>query len=231
LCRHKVGQCPWFRSGHGVHLYWPLTKALPAEEWQRYAGKVKRLFKEHGLRADPAVTADAARVLRVPSTTNRKKGCAAAEVTMLPESLSVGPYELETFLLSLNSCWGHNHPAQIRPEAKLFGCRRWAHRYDHGTGGNRILPQLRRGARRPGVRADSIYAGLSVLKFCAGGEELAHEWSKGDDRYTREETQRKLDSMQGPHKCKTFAAMNPAATAARSGESSLHLSSLGVRQG
>ncbi len=70
-------------SGHGVHLYWPLIKPLPAVEWKPLAEKMKRLFAMHGLRADPAVTADAAGVLRVPGTTNRKAGKAAVEVAMM----------------------------------------------------------------------------------------------------------------------------------------------------
>jgi hypothetical protein len=60
-----------------------------------------------------------------------------------------------------------------------------------------------------GVMPEPEWRGcLSVLKFCEGGDELAHEWSKGDDRYTCEETQRKLDAIQGPHKCETFSGMN-----------------------
>jgi len=65
-----LGQ-PWYvHSGGGVHAYWPLTEAIPVSQWKPLAERFKRLCFVKGLQIDPNVTGDAARILRVPGTTN-----------------------------------------------------------------------------------------------------------------------------------------------------------------
>ncbi len=59
-------------SGGGLHAYWPLKDAVPAVEWKTLAVKLKALCTANGLNADPAVTADMARVLRPVGSFNRK---------------------------------------------------------------------------------------------------------------------------------------------------------------
>ena len=59
-------------SGRGVHAYWFLSESIGLDDWLPVAERLKKLCAEHGLLADPAVTADAARVLRVPTTHNYK---------------------------------------------------------------------------------------------------------------------------------------------------------------
>lgn len=62
---------PWFvHSGGGVHAYWPLDEAVPISVWKPVAEQFKRLCFEKKLGIDAAVTGDAARILRVPDTTN-----------------------------------------------------------------------------------------------------------------------------------------------------------------
>jgi hypothetical protein len=59
-------------SGGGFHVYWTLMKPLTPEEWQPYAYALAEATKKHGLKCDTQCTVDAARVLRVPDTLNRK---------------------------------------------------------------------------------------------------------------------------------------------------------------
>jgi hypothetical protein len=59
-------------SGYGVHVYWPLTEPVDFMTWLPVAERLKALAKAQGFKADEAVTADAARVLRVPGTHNHK---------------------------------------------------------------------------------------------------------------------------------------------------------------
>lgn len=59
------------KSGGGLHVYWVSDKRLSADEWLSYARGLKVLTLQHKLRCDP-ITTDAARVLRVPGTFNRK---------------------------------------------------------------------------------------------------------------------------------------------------------------
>ena len=59
-------------SGRGVHVYWMLDAPVCLDDWLPVAERLKKLCADHGLLADPAVTADAARVLRIPTTHNHK---------------------------------------------------------------------------------------------------------------------------------------------------------------
>jgi hypothetical protein len=64
---------PWLvDSGGGVHVYWPLDEDAPIAAWKPVAEAFKRKAKELGFKIDMTVTADAARVLRPPGTTNWK---------------------------------------------------------------------------------------------------------------------------------------------------------------
>lgn len=60
-------------SGGGYHVYWPLTANIEIAAWKPIAENFKRLCKQEGLKIDMSVPADAARVLRVPGTTNWKR--------------------------------------------------------------------------------------------------------------------------------------------------------------
>ena len=60
-------------SGGGLHCYWPLTETVDIVTWKPVAENLKRLCKQEGLSIDMTVTADAARVLRLPGTFNNKK--------------------------------------------------------------------------------------------------------------------------------------------------------------
>jgi len=59
-------------SGYGIHVYWKLDDPVPLKDWQRVAFKLKTLAQQQGFKSDEGVTADAARVLRVPGTLNYK---------------------------------------------------------------------------------------------------------------------------------------------------------------
>lgn len=59
-------------SGGGLHAYWPLEGVVPAAEWKIVAEQLKALCAACGLKADPSVTADAARVLRPVGSFNWK---------------------------------------------------------------------------------------------------------------------------------------------------------------
>lgn len=59
-------------SGGGLHAYWPFTEAVPVGQWAPAARSFKALCVQHRLAIDLSVTADAARILRVPGTSNHK---------------------------------------------------------------------------------------------------------------------------------------------------------------
>ena len=60
-------------SGGGYHVYWPLTANVDIATWKPVAENFKRLCRQEGMKIDMSVPADAARVMRVPGTTNWKR--------------------------------------------------------------------------------------------------------------------------------------------------------------
>ena len=68
----EIGR-PWIvSSGGGLHCYWPLTDSIPVGIWKPIAENLKRLAAQENFKIDMTVTADSARILRVPGTLNHK---------------------------------------------------------------------------------------------------------------------------------------------------------------
>jgi hypothetical protein len=59
-------------SGGGMHAYWLTAPAIAKEQWSPLSNGLRNAAQQHGLPADLQCTTDAARVLRVPGTQNRK---------------------------------------------------------------------------------------------------------------------------------------------------------------
>lgn len=59
-------------SGGGIHAYWCFDNPVPKDEWLVLAAKFKAYWLSVGLKIDPVVTADCARVMRVPDSYNHK---------------------------------------------------------------------------------------------------------------------------------------------------------------
>ena len=62
----------YVESGGGYHMYWALTEEISADEWFNVATAFKNGLAKTDLKTDPTVTADKARVLRLPETKNWK---------------------------------------------------------------------------------------------------------------------------------------------------------------
>jgi hypothetical protein len=60
-------------SGYGIHAYWVFGDDIAIAEWKLYANKFKKFCLDSGLLIDRAVTADAARIMRCPDTSNFKR--------------------------------------------------------------------------------------------------------------------------------------------------------------
>lgn len=205
-------------SGYGWHAYWFLNEALDPQTWKRYAEGLKALTPW----ADQSRTADIASILRTPETWNYKRG-GKAPVILGPMR---GPYGLDRFehLLAGGSAHlGHRadlpragsrkQTGRLGPiaaaAARIYGDDQVdAHNVADGCA------QLSAMRDTGGLVSEPIWkACIGVLAFCNDGEELAHEWSTGDDRYNPAETQGKYDrsvALGAPTTCKHFAGINPA---------------------
>lgn len=73
-------------SGHGLHAHWMLSEPVERDRWSNGAHKLKQVIEAYGLKADNQVTADAARVLRIPNTLNFRDPRQPAEVELFPTS-------------------------------------------------------------------------------------------------------------------------------------------------
>ena len=78
-------------SGRGIHAYWLLSEEAPADKWRSVAERLKKACEHKKLYADPAVTADLARVLRVPGTHNYKGDPLPVQLlgSALPETVAI----------------------------------------------------------------------------------------------------------------------------------------------
>ena len=70
-------------SGGGIHAYWCFDNPLPKADWLLLATDFKNYWINQGLKIDPVVTADCARVMRVPDSFNHKLENNPRPVTLL----------------------------------------------------------------------------------------------------------------------------------------------------
>lgn len=200
----------------GLHLYFVLDDPIVAADWKCRAAQFKVFLKASGLNTDPSVTADPARVLRAPGSVHEGTGA-----TVEAYRWRVAPYTLAEFerLIDYDPDAGATSSAggdglRAVPYAVLRGniTERELQRFadDPIADANLIAENCAatRHLRDQGGRVPEPHwrAVLGVLKFCKGGEKLAHEWSSGDKRYSEHETQAKLDHWStGPTTCAHMA--------------------------
>jgi len=114
---------PWpgfVLSGGGVHAYWPLDGDISPAVWQPYASGLKAACKEKKLIIDPAIPADAARILRCPGTFNCKRE-PKTEVTIHDVFFTLGPYSLDEFAPLLSYAPEVKGLPAVSPEARFEG--------------------------------------------------------------------------------------------------------------
>lgn len=193
-------------SGYGLHVYWVLDRPYPRMEWLPVAQHLKQAAALHQLRCDPVRTADPASILRVPGTTNHKRG-EAAPVRTLGDTGKT--YSLAEFRAAL--------PA-VGPVAVVAPSTRQRTEWDipadfPPTDANKInarCGQLGHVMLTQGAVGEPLWrAALSVWWRCTDGRSLIHTWSQGDSRYKPAETARKAEGTAGPATCDHFASVNP----------------------
>jgi hypothetical protein len=208
-------------SGYGVHVYWPLETPVPIAEWKPVALALKQACAAHGLMIDTDVTADAARVLRVPGTRNRKRGGSApVEIIGRP---AYTPKPLAHYAAALGSRAPLPAPASTGLDGVLMtiaddpvmqrlmrnrdsSFRRIVERTMNGTG----CAQIREAIEDVATTSEPLWrAALSITKFCVDGAKAAHRVSQGHPGYDYDATEAKLAGIKGPYTCATFDDGNP----------------------
>jgi hypothetical protein len=211
-------------SGGGFHVYWPLTEDAPISKWKPVAENFKRLCKQEGLKIDMNVTADAARVLRIPGTINHKREPhktvtikAVADpiefdfdafANMVRSKLNVLPVET-TNVFDLPGVRPTKPSSNIDPSAfknSVTYFKKIINKTKEGTGCGQIAHYIENAAddgMEPMWRAV-----LSISYKCEDGD----KWNKRLSAlhpYTEERMQQKLREIRGPYPCTKFDSENP----------------------
>lgn len=201
-------------SGGGVHAYWPLTAPLTREEWLPLANKLKYLCDTHDLHADPVVTADSVRILRVPDTLNFKadiprkvemigkfngfhtveelKGIIGEPVLEPKSFIPRGEFDEVTKAILGN--YTNRFKTIMMKTAKGEGCQQLKYVFENQA--TMSEPMWR--------------AGLSIAKFCVDADIAISKISAGHPEYTEEATDKKVRGIKGgPYTCSKFEEYNP----------------------
>jgi hypothetical protein len=197
-------------SGRGVHCYWPLSKPVSRDEWKPVADHLKQLCKNHGFIVDPSVTADAARVLRIPTTHNHKTE-PPTEVTFFSEH--VPEYvTLDEFAKCIGADKIETKSLEPMPNSAvmdaLMGNKQFRFK-DIITRESSCAQLVDIVVDQDGCSEPMWRAGLSIAKFCSDGQKAAHVMSKNHPEYSAEETQDKFDKIKGPYLCHHFDEFKP----------------------
>jgi hypothetical protein len=199
-------------SGRGIHAYWALREVIGYNEWKPVAEGLKKLCAANNLHADPAVTSDAARILRVPGTLNFKNPDEPYSVEISsfsepylfedfkdkvgPEFLLAAPTTKRTLDAATQALLGNyvSKFSTIMIKSKEGkGCAQLSHIYENQA---EIPEPLWRSA-------------LSIAKFCADGDEAIHRISAKHPDYSPQFTEEKAAGIPKPHTCAEFEKNNP----------------------
>jgi hypothetical protein len=215
-------------SGGGLHCYWPFTEDVSVDEWKPVAENFKRLCKQEALSIDMTVTADAARVLRIPETFNNKaKYATPRPVRILAEGDTFDFHDLANHIESQLK----NAPPPLPPKGKtdlaLPGKRPETalstttvklfensitlfkniyKKTKAGTGCDQLRYYVEN-ATEDGM--EPLWRGwLSIAQKCEDGEKAA-VWLSDLHPYPHERMHQKLAEIKGPYPCVKFDSENP----------------------
>lgn len=192
-------------SGGGVHVYWPLLEDLDADKWLGMAKRLKTLCRENNLHADPAVTADAARILRVPGTNNYKEAT-PRPVRIVNAGLPVAVEDIEKCLppapvdLTAAKQFGMDEATRNLAVGDYPTCDfvRIVQRSLAGNG----CAQMTKAITEVATLEEPLWrAALSVAVRCEDGQQAIHKLSKGHPGYSGHSTEAKAAETKGPYTC------------------------------
>ena len=214
-------------SGGGVHVFWPYREAVEIALWKPVAEAFKRLFLQENMRIDMSVTADAARVLRIPGTSNFKKKYDKPRPTrILVDQGDIFDFEeLSKHIFSMLKApvpappaaalsLPGTRPTSVNPSAtavKLFENRITKFKTiltktKDGQGCGQILHYIEN-AEEDGM--EPLWrATLSIAQKCEEAPK-AVKWLSELHPYDEERMNEKLAQIKGPYSCVAFDRCNP----------------------
>ena len=217
--RHSLPTPTLVNSGRGVHVYWILSEPVGRDEWWPVAERLKKLCEADGFKADPAVTSDVARVLRVPLTHNHKSDPPTPVTFYGIEAPTPTGFDDFSDLLG-----GDPIPVPARYTASTTSAFQAALNENQKGSFKRLLVRTAKGTgcaqiqhiveNQKTISHDLWRSGLSIANVCKDGDKAAELMSSGHEDYSLEATLHKMADTGGPHFCSTFELHNPEICAA-----------------
>ena len=203
-------------SGGGIHAYWILDRDVPTEVWKAYALKFKQMCLDY-LKIDPAVTADAARILRCPETFNYKKDPPTPTKFLDTEFVE---YDFDMFKSYLGETETTGSILDLLPKGLDEDTKKIARLDNYETTFQDIAEKSLGGegcAQIKNILVNAAkleeplwYAGLSIARHCTDWESAIHLMSEDHPEYNYEATIRKANQSFGkPFSCEKFNELNP----------------------
>lgn len=198
-------------SGRGIHVYWALTAPVSRDLWVPVAERLKELCAEHNFYADPAVTADTARILRVPTTHNYKEDPALPVRLLVEAANNTISFEEFRDLIGVSEV----RKPSVHIPSKLSAV------------GDILLSNKRSVFKKILMRQDPcaqlVYAithqpeideplwraTLSIAAHCDDAAKAIHMVSKDHPEYDPDITEQKAARIKGPYHCTRFDEYNP----------------------
>ena len=194
-------------SGRGINVYWVLKESIKKDEWNPVAKQLKILCKEKGLEADPSVTADSARILRVPDTLNYKTD-PPAKVSVLRESPEID-FEKIKELIGTTEATNEHTFAEVNSRQKdnqQYSFSKIVQKIVKGKGCPQIEYALKHQAE---VDYNLWRAILSIAANCKDSDVAIHAVSDKHPDYDRQKTEEKaVDLIDKPYRCDTIDGIN-----------------------
>ena len=191
-------------SGGGYHCYFHLDEDINVHDWSELSALKRDVVTHLKIKADRAVDMDSARILRPVGTHNRKSDPPKpVELVKLGKAYSYEKIRstLEAYIKANNVAPAptNKKAGAVNPFAAALG--------DYPDSDADVVARNCLAVRQFKETGGKIsephwHRAIGVVKFCANGEDVIHEWSQEYDGYSRLETQDKIDEWTvGPTSC------------------------------
>jgi hypothetical protein len=200
-------------SGYGWHVYWALTEEIAPNQWEPAARRLREVCRTQGMRVDEKVF-ESARILRVPSTFNFKRG-GQVPVTVAHEG---DPIAFEEFCRTLGvvppapakSIFDPDYKASPQQQALLDGVgynfKRIMKRTANGDGCAQLAHAY---TNQADVDYNEWFYALSVAALCEDASTAVHLISKDHPEYEPDEVDRKVATIRKATSCSRYKATSP----------------------
>lgn len=192
-------------SGAGLHIYYCMTESVEPGLWLGMSKGLSALGAKHGLKIDPSVTEDSARILRVPGAPHpngeRVKVLQRTGVFHEPSELMS---KLGAVAAPVRPSRGINDDLEF--DLAFQGPPSSAVKIAQHCGALREVAASKGDVPEPHWRAM-----IGLVKRTVEGLDIAQEWSSGYDGYNEAEVERKFNNWStGPTTCNEFSKHSSA---------------------